>query len=619
MPLLRQNKLRLLLAAVIVASVVLGMALSWTALGRQFDNYAYDFLFRALQPEPWDATSIILAIDEPTLAKYGGNAGIRGALAAGLERILPAKPGAVAVDVVLAENGLPDADARLERAFAATPNLVLPAYILRDGTWENPIPRFAAHAAAIGQVHASLDKFDSVSREAPLMKAGGRIRRWSLALEAFHVRVGGTILESPEELVVGGIHIPSTLKDAFVDGRMLRIRYPPVKMGGIPHVSVAELDANPALAAKFSRKTVFVGVTAQASGDNRITPYSNTEPVPGIEINASEYETIARRMFLVDARWLAVTAVSLALASLVGLAFALTSGTRPDWIANASAVAVLAASQAVPAFAFTRSTVWPWLPGTLSVVFAVAGSAFWRQMVVRRALNQADAEKTRYQRAMQFVTHEMRTPLTAIQGSSELISRYGAMPEAKRKQMAEMINAESKRLARMIETFLSVERLSAGQMEMKQERFALADVVDACVARARAYAERKSIEIDVQSIAHCELQGDRELMEYAIYNLLTNAVKYSPERTRVTLSCEDGKGDRVHLAIQDQGIGMDKKEVRRVFEKFYRTKSAEQSGELGTGIGLSIVEQIVTQHGGTIQVESEPGKGSRFTLVLKRA
>ena len=433
------------------------------------------------------------------------------------------------------------------------------------------------------------------------------------------MRTGGNILESPEELVVGGIHIPSTLKDAFVDGRMLRIRYPPVRMGGIPRVSVAELDANPSLAARFSGKTVFVGVTAQASGDNRITPYSNTEPVPGIEINASEYETIARRMFLVDASWLAVTAASLALSALVGVAFALTSGARPDWMANAAAVAILVLSQAVPAFAFTRSTVWPWLPGTLSVVFAVAGSAFWRQTVVRRALNQADAEKTRYQRAMQFVTHEMRTPLTAIQGSSELISRYGAMPEAKRKQMAEMINAESKRLARMIETFLSVERLSAGQMEMKQERFALSDVVDACVARARAYAERKSIAIDVQSIPPCELKGDRELMEYAVYNLLTNAVKYSPEQTRVTVSCDDGNGDRVHLAIQDQGIGMDKKEVRRVFEKFYRTKSAEQSGELGTGIGLSIVEQIVTQHGGTIQVESEPGKGSRFTLVLKRA
>ena len=82
---------------------------------------------------------------------------------------------------------------------------------------------------------------------------------------------------------------------------------------------------------------------------------------------------------------------------------------------------------------------------------------------------------------------------------------------------------------------------------------------------------------------------------------------------------EDDKGGRLRLSIEDQGIGMDKKEVSRIFEKFYRTKRAEQTGEAGTGIGLSIVEQIVTQHGGTIQVESEPGKGSKFTLVLRRA
>jgi signal transduction histidine kinase len=606
------------------ASVGLALALSWTALGRQFDNYAYDFLFRALQPEPWEPTSVILAIDERTLAKYGGNNGIRAALAAGLQHLsaVPSPPAAVAVDVVLAEDSLPNMDERLEQAFATTPRLVLPAYILRDGTWENPIPRFARHAAAIGQVHASLDKFDSVSREAPLMKVGGRVRRWSLALEAFHARVGGPILESPEELVVGTVHIPSTLKDEFVDGRMLRIRYPPVRMGGIPRISVAELDANPALAAKFAGKAVFVGVTAQASGDSRITPYSNTEPVPGIEINASEYETIARSMFLIDADWSAVAAFCALLALLTGTVFVLTSGIRPDWIANTTGAVLLIASQAVPAVAFLRGTVWPWLPGTLSATFALAAAALWRQMVVRRALARAENERSRYQKAMQFVTHEMRTPLTAIQGSSELISRYGSMPEAKRKQMAEMINAESKRLARMIETFLSVERLSAGQMEMKQERFTLAEIVETCAARARAYAERKQIEIDVDPLPVAALSGDRELMEYAVYNLLTNAVKYSPAQTRVRVlgeSIGDDEGGTVRLSIRDQGIGMDKKEVRRIFEKFYRTRTAEQSGEVGTGIGLSIVEQIVTQHGGTIQVESEPGKGSTFSLLLKKA
>ena len=131
-------------------------------------------------------------------------------------------------------------------------------------------------------------------------------------------------------------------------------------------------------------------------------------------------------------------------------------------------------------------------------------------------------------------------------------------------------------------------------------------------------ADNKNIEIDVLNIPSDDLIGDRELMEYAVYNLLTNAVKYSPARTRVSVYGEDERGDRVRLSVEDQGIGMDKSETRRVFEKFYRTKTAEQSGEMGSGIGLSLVKQIVDEHGGTVQVESEPGKGSKFTLILKR-
>src|SRR5207302_8321428 len=111
------------------------------------------------------------------------------------------------------------------------------------------------------------------------------------------------------------------------------------------------------------------------------------------------------------------------------------------------------------------------------------------------------------------------------------------------------------------------------------------------------------------------LEGDRELMEYALYNLLTNAVKYSPPNTEVRVHYEL-RATELRLAVQDQGIGMDAKEVKKVFQKFYRTKRAEESGEVGTGIGLSIVEQIVTQHGGTIEVTSRPGEGSCFTLVL---
>jgi signal transduction histidine kinase len=612
----RVSRAHLVLAVLMAASVVIALALSWTAtLGRQFDNYAYDFLFRAIQPAPWTPASIILAIDEATLSRYGGNVGdgIRRAIADGLEKIEAAPPAAVAVDVILAEPGVPEADARLEEAFAQTRNLVLESYLLENGTWSNPIERFRKHAAALGHVHADFDRFDSVSRDVPLMIAGGRDRRWALALEAFRAAHHAEITESPDDLIVGITRVPSRLRDEAIDGRTMRIRYPPLAMGGIPRVSIAALDDEPRLAAQFAGKAVFVGETA-AAVDSWATPYSNGKTTPGVEMHAAEYETLAQQRFLVDAPLSGVVLVCLMLATAAGVAFALGSG----WKANLAAAGVVVVSQGVPAVAFANSVVWPWVPGTLTAVISVGIAATWRHLLVRRELAKSERERTRYQRAMQFVTHEMRTPLTAIQGSSELIGRYASMPEAKRKEMAELINAESKRLARMIETFLSVEKLSAGEMAIKREEFPLDELVEACVKRARPVAERKEIEITVEGLPQGDLTGDRELMEYAVYNLLTNAVKYSQPQTRVRVFGEDERGGHVRLSVEDQGMGMDKKEVKRIFEKFYRTKRAEQSGEAGTGIGLSIVEQIVTQHGGEIQVDSEPGRGSRFTLVLRR-
>ena len=167
----------------------------------------------------------------------------------------------------------------------------------------------------------------------------------------------------------------------------------------------------------------------------------------------------------------------------------------------------------------------------------------------------------------------------------------------------------------MIEVFLNVERLSAGDMQLKHDEIPLPELVDACIGRALPLAERKQITVLREGMPDEMLHGDRELMEYAFYNLLTNAIKYSPAETRVRVFGSSDNG-RVRLSVEDQGIGMDQKEVRRIFEKFYRTHRAEQSGEVGTGIGLSIVEQIVTQHGGSIDVVSSPGKGSCFTLLL---
>jgi two-component system phosphate regulon sensor histidine kinase PhoR len=244
----------------------------------------------------------------------------------------------------------------------------------------------------------------------------------------------------------------------------------------------------------------------------------------------------------------------------------------------------------------------------------VVAAAAWQHLYVRRRMVKSEAERDRYQHAMHFVTHEMRTPLTAIQGSSELMSRY-ALTDEKRKQVAQLINSESKRLARMIEMFLNVERVSAGEMELKKDSFLARDVMTGCMERAAPLAERKRISVTMDPLRDAVLTGDRELLEYAFYNLLTNAIKYSPSKTAVTVF--GGRdGESYQISVEDQGIGIDQKEVRKIFQKFYRTRKAEQSGEAGTGIGLSIVEQIVLQHGGKIEVTSTPGKGSCFTLIL---
>jgi signal transduction histidine kinase len=181
--------------------------------------------------------------------------------------------------------------------------------------------------------------------------------------------------------------------------------------------------------------------------------------------------------------------------------------------------------------------------------------------------------------------------------------------------MAGLIHSESRRLARMIETFLSVERLSAGQMELKQELVGVRGLVDGCLERVQPLANRKRIRLSRGTVEDATLTGDRELLEYAFYNLLTNAIKYSPAETEVAVSTRR-EGERLRLAVQDQGIGMDEKELGNVFQKFYRTRKAVDSGEAGTGIGLSIVNQIMVQHGGKVEVVSAPSRGSCFTLVF---
>ncbi|MCS6951519.1 MAG: CHASE2 domain-containing protein [Bryobacterales bacterium] len=596
-----------------LAAAWLGAVLSgFTAFARQVDLDAYDWIFRLLPPQPWRPEAALLTVDEPTLVSMGGLRRLREILAEGLERLIPAGPSVVAVDVTLADPGDPEADARLAAALSRTPQLVLASEMLPDGRdWQDPLPEFARWAAAVGHVHAAPDELDGVNRKIPLEKAAGRQRRWALAFEAFRMsRGGGPVVETPEEVQAGGRTIPARREDS----RALAIRYlrpDPSGVTPLPRASVLELRRDPALAGLFRGKVVFVGVTAQsAARDRLVTPYSSSRPMPGVEIHANAFETLVQGRFLRPVSETATLGLCVAVAILAGLVFAFLAG----WPAYAAAALLLLAVHTAPLIAFRQDLVLPFSLPVATAWLCAGAAASYQHFVVRRQLRRAEAEKRRYQQAVQFVTHEMRTPLTAIQGSSELMSRY-SLSEEKRKQIAELIHNESRRLARMVETFLNVERLAAGQMELRREAFAARRLVEACLERVRPLAERKRIRIRIAELGEERLVGDQELMEYAVYNLLTNAVKYSPTDTEVTVSLTR-EGDSFRLSVRDQGIGMDEDEIKNIFHKFYRTRQAIASGESGAGIGLSLVEQIVVHHGGRVEVSSAPGKGSCFTLIL---
>lgn len=619
-----ESRSRLGQVVILLCCVLIAWLVASGPVGHVVDNNIADVLVRWIRTDAGSAgpqsasggssTSTLIAIDEQTLSRHGGMRALRGIVSGILERLAAAAPAVVAVDLTLADPGDPAEDERLSRALEALPAVVLAAEIRSAGdNWELPFAPFAKTIQAIGHVHAAPDPMDSVCRAIPLEKAVARQRYWALSLEAYRLWRGENyVLETPEALLVGSTEIPAPRDQ----GRLLRIRFLPPRgavNSGVMRISAADLMGASSPVTLPANGVFFVGITApSAARDRLMTPFSYGRTMQGVEIHANAFETLASRRFYRVPPALMTLLLSLALALSLGFAFLYLSNRRTYALASLP----LLLSVAAPPLAYSQDILLPstlvllsaWLP-----FLALAAHRYW---FVNRKLHRAERETENYRDAIHYVTHEMRTPLTAIQGSSELISRYSLTAD-KQKQIAGMIHSESKRLGRIIQVFLDVERLSAGQMQLREEPVDPEALVAVCVERASPLAAGKEIALEVCPVAEhgLALHGDRELLEHALYNLVTNAIKYSPGGTTVRLR-QQRRGSSLVLSVADEGMGMTPEEQRAVFRKFYRTEGAERSGEKGSGIGLSIVEQIVTAHKGRIELESEPGKGSVFSLVL---
>lgn len=218
-----------------------------------------------------------------------------------------------------------------------------------------------------------------------------------------------------------------------------------------------------------------------------------------------------------------------------------------------------------------------------------------------------------------LMSHELRTPITSIQGFAQLLLTDENIPEESR-EFLEIITNESQRLSKMIATFLSVSNLEQGdKKEVIKSPVRLDTVVGEVVSEMRETARRKRIRLVEKANTHLPpISADKGLIRRAISNLIDNAIKYSPERTSVIISTIL-EADFLRVVVEDRGYGIPTEEKEKIWQKFYRIAREGQDKESeSTGLGLSLVKEIVEQHGGEVEVESEIGQGSRFSFRLPR-
>ena len=219
------------------------------------------------------------------------------------------------------------------------------------------------------------------------------------------------------------------------------------------------------------------------------------------------------------------------------------------------------------------------------------------------------------------MSHELRTPLNSIIGFSDLLAEQGAANfNPKQKRFLGHIQQGSRHLLELINDILDLSKIEAGHLELKYEDFEVSQAVAEVVATVRPIATAKNIQFDSVVASDLFLYADRLRFKQVLYNLLSNALKFTPAGGQVSI---EGSEERraVRFRVADTGIGIPTGEQEAIFESFHQVGTTTKGVREGTGLGLAITKRLVEQHGGSIWVESELGKGSRFffTLPLRRA
>lgn len=212
------------------------------------------------------------------------------------------------------------------------------------------------------------------------------------------------------------------------------------------------------------------------------------------------------------------------------------------------------------------------------------------------------------------ISHELKTPIGALSLLSEAVAASSDDPEMVR-HFAEKMSVTSKRLTELVQQIITLSKLQDTNPLREFELVDVADLITEAISQSQTNAEARFIILNHEILSEAQLFGDREQLVMAIHNLIENAINYSPENTKVTISMNTDS-DSVSIIIKDQGIGISEGDLERIFERFYRIDPARSRETGGTGLGLSIVKHVATIHGGEVSVWSKPGEGSTFTMKL---
>jgi len=223
-----------------------------------------------------------------------------------------------------------------------------------------------------------------------------------------------------------------------------------------------------------------------------------------------------------------------------------------------------------------------------------------------------EANRKLERRLVTDVAHELRTPLMAIQSTVEAMIDGVFEPDEER---LETLNSEVQRLSRLVDALLKLSRLESRTKPIERKKVDLTEMLSAVVQTHQAYIHDAGLSLEFEYDPHVYVFGDADLLRQATANLISNAVRYTPEGGTITVKAH--KGDLMgQIVVQDTGIGLTPEEAKMVFQRFWRADSGRARATGGLGIGLSVVKEIVDQHSGWVRVEGHPNEGACFTIYI---